>query len=93
MGGKNTAVLNTNILSCLLAYGSTLVDTNVLLILYVYRCSVQGLLKAVLLCLRYVNAVAFGAWFSAFVVCAEEKQVVQKQKNRGWLCSSEAIWR
>ena len=52
----------------------------------------QGRLKAVLLCLRYVDtAVAFGAWFSASVVCVEEKQV-HKQKLRGCLCSSEAIW-
>ena len=60
----------------------TLVDTKVLL--YVLCCSVQGRLKAVLLCLRYVDSTAFGAWFvllgvqnkksrfkkKSFVVCA-----------------------
>ena len=39
----------------------TLVDTKVLL--YVLCCSVQGRLKAVLLCLRYVDTMAFGDWF------------------------------
>ena len=39
----------------------TLVDTEVPL--YVLCCSVQGRLKAVLLCLRYVDTMAFGAWF------------------------------
>ena len=40
-----------------------LVDTNVLLLLYVLCCPVQGRLKAVLLCLRYVDTMAFGVWF------------------------------
>ena len=39
----------------------TLVDTKVLLC--VLCCSVQGRLKAVLMCLRYVDTMAFGAWF------------------------------
>ena len=30
---------------------------------HVLCCSVQGRLKAVLLCLRYVDTMAFGAWF------------------------------
>ena len=68
----------------------TVVDTNVL---YVLWCSVQGLLKAVLLCLRYVDtAVAFVGWFRAFlVVCTEEETQVQKLKLSGCLCSLEAI--
>ena len=42
-------------------------------------------IKGVLLCLWYVDTVAFGAWFIAFfAVCAgEEKKQVQKQKLRG----------
>ena len=57
----------------------TLVDTKVLL--YVLCCSVQGRLKAVLLCLRYVDSVAFGArcvlsWY------AQEKKRVKKTKLR-----------
>ena len=50
----------------------TLVDTKVLL--YVLCCSVQGRLKAVLLCLRYVDTMAFGAWFVLLGV--------QKKKSR-----------
>ena len=69
----------------------TLVDTNVLLLLlYVVCCPVQGRLKAVL-CLGYVDNVVFGAWFCAFVVCAEEK-AGSKTKLRGCLRSSEAIF-
>ena len=51
----------------------TLVDTKVLL-LHILCCSVQGRLKAVLLCLRYVNTMAFGAWFVLLGV--------QKKKSR-----------
>ena len=42
-----------------------LVNTNVLLLLYVLCCSVQGRLQAVLLCLRYVDTavVALATWF------------------------------
>ena len=59
----------------------TLVDTYVLL--YVLCYSVHSRLEPVLLCLRYVDTVAFGASFSAFfVVCAgEEQKQVQKQKT------------
>ena len=46
---------------------STLVDTNVL------GCSVQGRLTAVLLCLRCVDIVAFGAWFVPSW-CAQRKK-------------------
>ena len=49
----------------------TLVDTKVLLI--VFCCSVQGRLKAVLLCLRYVDTVAFEAWFVPSWCSEEEK--------------------
>ena len=34
----------------------------------------------------------FQSLVCAFVVCAKEKKQVQKQKLRGGLCSSEAIW-
>ena len=48
--------------SVICLYCLTLVGTDVLL--YVCRCSMQGRLKAdLLLFLRYVDTVAFGAWF------------------------------
>ena len=49
------------------------------MLLYALCCSVQGRLKAVLLCLRYVDtaAVAFGGWFVPSW-CAQKKQA-QKQ--------------
>ena len=50
----------------------TLVDTIVLL--HVLCWSVQGRLKAVMLCLRYVDTMAFGAWFVLLGV--------QKKKSR-----------
>ena len=58
----------------------TLVDTNVLLLLYVLRCSVQGRLQAVLLCLRYVDTVAIGAWFVPSW-CAQKNQVQKRKKK------------
>ena len=58
----------------------TLVDTKVLL--YVLCCSVQGRLKAVLLCLRYVDTMAFGAWVVLLGVHKKKKKHVQKQKLR-----------
>ena len=57
----------------------TLVDTKVLL--HVLCCSVQGRLKAVLLCLRYVDTLAFGAWIVPSW-CSEEEKQVQKQTLR-----------
>ena len=65
----------------------TLVYTKVLL--YVLCCSVQGRLKAVLLRLRYVDSMAFGALVCASW-CSEEEKQVQKQNLR-CLCSLEAI--
>ena len=53
--------------------------------------AVQGRWKAVLLCLRYVDNVAFGAWFVPSW-CAQKKSRFKHQKLRGCLCSSEAIW-
>ena len=50
-----------------------LVDTSVLP--YELCCSVQGRLKAVLLCLRYVDTVAFGA-------CFVPARCAQKEKSR-----------
>ena len=75
---KKHKKMNTSHTSYLFAHGSsqqhlacsfmptclrcrTLVDMKVLL--YVLCCSVQGRLKAFLLCLRYVDNMAFGAWF------------------------------
>ena len=55
----------------------------------------QGRLKAVLqlLFLGYVDRYCgFRSLVCAFAVCAEEEKQVQKQKLRGCLCSSEAIW-
>ena len=59
----------------------TLVDTNVLL--YEPCCSVQGRLKAVLLCLRYVDTVPFGAWFVP-TWCARKKKS-KFEKKTSWL--------
>ena len=67
----------------------TLVDTSVLL-LYVLCCPVQGRLKAVLLCLGYVDNVPFGARFVPSWCAQKNKKQVQKQKLRGCLRSSEA---
>ena len=55
----------------------TLVDTNVLL-LYELFCSVQGRLKAVLLCLGHVDTVAFEAWFVP-AWCAQKKGRFENQ--------------
>ena len=66
-----------------------LVDTKVLMC--VLCCSVQGRLKAVLLCLRYVDTMAFGAWLVPSWCSAEEKQV-KKKSFVVCLCSLEAIW-
>ena len=66
----------------------TLVDTKVLL--YVLCCSVQGRLKAALLCLRYVDTMAFGA---CFVLLGVEKKK-SRFKNKSFVacfCSLEAI--
>ena len=63
-----------------------LVDTKVLMC--VLCCSVQGRLKAVLLCLRYVDTMAFGPWFVPSWY-SEEGMQVQKQKRR-CLCSLRA---
>ena len=61
----------------------TLVDTNVLL--YELCCSVQGRLKAVLLCLRYVDIVAFSAWFVP-AWCAHKKRIKAASKTKTpWL--------
>ena len=58
----------------------TLVDTNVLRVpLYELCCSVQGRLKAVFLCLRYVDIVAFGAWFVP-AWCAQKKSRFENKK-------------
>ena len=54
----------------------TLVDTNVLL--YELCCFVQGRLKAVLLCLRYLDTVVFGAWFVP-AWCAQKKSRFENQ--------------
>ena len=62
----------------------TLVDTKVLR--YVLCCSVHGRMKAVLLCLRYVDTVAFGTWFVPSW-CAQKKKSRFKRKLRG-LCTS-----
>ena len=59
--------------ACLLR---TLVDTNVLLLCTLQL--VQGRLKAVLLCLRYVDTVAFSARFVPSW-CAQKKKQVRKQ--------------
>ena len=57
----------------------TLVDTNVLL--YELCCSVQGRLKAVLLCLWYVDTVAFGAWFVP-AWCAQKRSRLKKKQRK-----------
>ena len=68
----------------------TLVDTNVLRVpLYELCCSVQGRLKAVFLCLRYVDIVAFGAWFVP-AWCAQKKS--RSEPKLGYLWSSCIIW-
>ena len=56
----NTWLACSSMTACLRCH--TLVNTN--LLRYVLCCSVQGRLKVVLLCLRYVVTVAFGDWFS-----------------------------
>ena len=70
----------------------TLVDTNVLL-LYELRCSVQGRLNAVLLCLLCVDtAVAFGAWFVP-AWCAQKKKSRFENQNFVVVCDPPAyIW-
>ena len=76
-------------LACVVSLWSTRTYTVVLCF------SVQGRLKAALLFLRYVDTTVscgFRSLVCAFVVCAKEKKQVQKQKLRGGLCSSEAIW-
>ena len=57
----------------------TLVDTNVLP--YELCCAVQGRLKAVLLCLRYVDTVAFGAWFVP-AWCAQKRSRLKKKAKK-----------
>ena len=67
----------------------TLVDTKVLL-LYVLCCSVEGRLKPVLLCLRYVDTMDFGTWFVLLGVQKKKSRF----KNESFvvrLCSLEAI--
>ena len=60
-------------LSCLLACVVALWSTQTYCCYeYVLCCSVQGRLNAVLLCLRYVDTVAFGAWFVPSW-CAQKK--------------------
>ena len=66
----------------------TLVDTNVLL--YVVCCPVRGRLKVVRLSLRYVERVAFRAWFVRSYV--RRIKAGSKTKNFVVVCSSEAIW-
>ena len=67
----------------------TLVDTNVML--YVLCCSVQGRLKAVLLCLGFVDTVAFGAWFVSSWCAQKKRQVRLKNKTPLCLCSPETM--
>ena len=66
----------------------TLVDTKVLR--YVLCCSVHGRMKAVLLCLRYVDTVAFGTWFVPSWY-SDEKQVQKQTCNASLFDSLEAI--
>ena len=58
----------------------TLVDTNVLL--YVLCSSVQGRRQALLLCFRYVDTAAIGAW-AVPSWCAQKKQVQKLNKKGG----------
>ena len=67
----------------------TLVDTKVLL-LHILCCSVQGRLKAVLLCLRYVDTMAFGAWFVLLGV-QKKKSRFKNKRYVVRLCSLEVI--
>ena len=58
-----------------------LVNTNVLLLLYVLCCSVQGRLQAVLLCLRYVStSVVIGDWY-VVSWCGQKQVQNQNQKK------------
>ena len=59
----------------------TLVDTNVL---HELCCSVQGRLKAVLLFLRCVDTVAFGAWVVPSSWCAQDKKK-SRSKNKNFV--------
>ena len=56
----------------------TPVDTNVLP--YELCCSVQGRLKTVFLCLRYVDTVALGTWF-VLAWCAQRKKSRFENQN------------
>ena len=76
MRGTRQHVTCSSMLVCLRC--PTLVDTNVLL--YVLCCYVQGRLKAIQLCLRYVDTVAIGAWFVPSSRCARRKKQVKKQR-------------
>ena len=69
----------------------TLVDTNVLLLHELCR-SMQGRLKAVRLCLRYVDTVALGAWFVP-AWCAQKKKSRFENQNFVVVCDPPAyIW-
>ena len=70
VAGGSPQHLTCSFLSACLSCRS-LVDTNVLL--YVFCCPVQGRLKAVLLCLRYVDPVTIGFCFAA-CWCAQKKE-------------------
>ena len=62
----------------------SLVETDVLL--HVLCCPVEGRLKVVLLCLRYVDTVAFGAWLCLRGVRRRNKNfVVVCVPRRPWL--------
>ena len=66
----------------------TLVDTNVLLLHELCR-SMQGRLKAVRLCLRYVDTVALGAWFVP-AWCAQKKK--SRFENQNFVILLLHIW-
>ena len=65
----------------------TLVDTNVLP--YELCCSVQGRLKTVFLCLRYVDTVALGTWF-VLAWCAQRKKSRFENQNFVVVCDPPA---
>ena len=48
---------------------------------YELWCSVQGRLKAILLCLRHVDTVAFGAWFLCLHGVRRRRKAGSKNQN------------